>query len=117
MQNNRVGPAEVDRISRSRSISVKSAQISSQNSVASFIRKSDTWSGRAVELFKLLLIVLPPLVVMGILAAANVSGANTSRQAALQLQSHLENAESIRALVTALQRERGVTCLLINNEQ
>ncbi len=124
LDSNRVGPAgDLDRpdsrISSITEFVVGTVQSSAsrKRSVASRIQRNDTYSVKAAEFLKLLLVVLPPLIVMAVLAAVNMSEANRSRQAALQLQSNLENAESIRGLVTALQRERGVTCLLISSER
>ncbi len=120
MRSNRVGAGAGDHQADSRSIQSSRPSISAVSgksalSAASRIRTNDTFSGKAIALLKLLLIILPPLVVMTVFAAVNMVEADYSRQVALLLQHNLEEAIGVRGLVHRLQIERAATCLVISS--
>ncbi len=67
------------------------------------------------EALKLAVIVLVPLVGVVSLASLNLIQASSSLRSARAMTNNLEVAEAIRRLVTMMQRERGMTCVLLNS--
>ena len=63
------------------------------------------------QVLKIISVVVPPLIAVTLLAAAGVSVSVVRRSEAIEGAENLRRAEFIRALLTALQRERGTTCI------
>ncbi len=72
-------------------------------------------SSAAREALKLAVVIFFPLVGVIALASLNLSRASSSLRSANAMTNNLEVAEAIRRLVTMLQRERGMTCVLLNS--
>uniref|UniRef100_A0A914VZQ8 Guanylate cyclase domain-containing protein n=1 Tax=Plectus sambesii TaxID=2011161 RepID=A0A914VZQ8_9BILA len=59
----------------------------------------------------MIILVAPPLIAVALLAAVGVIASVDRRSEAMVLVTNLRRAEFVRALLTALQRERGTTCI------
>uniref|UniRef100_A0A914W1L8 Guanylate cyclase domain-containing protein n=1 Tax=Plectus sambesii TaxID=2011161 RepID=A0A914W1L8_9BILA len=66
---------------------------------------------QATQVLKMSILVAPPLIAVALLATVSLIASVDRRSEAMVLLSNLRRAEFVRALLTALQRERGTTCI------